>query len=307
MKVYVSGSKQMTAQSRNDVAVLAAQQIGELNDYYGSNFDRIVQIIVTGRQQEFAAAAGTGAPDWAMAVASPRRVVIGPLAEVDSRQFASTLKHELSHVVLDDMFVAHPENLPQWLNEGLAVMVSGEWDMPEAWTSSKTELYTALRNGDFIDFDELTGSFPSASWKARLAYAQSFHFTDYLVQKFGREKIDALLKKLAAGEEFDSAFKSATGKDFDDVEEYWKAKLHGQSGPALLLLSLWNIDNLIWFVMALLVVLGFARYLWRRKRKKMSDDDDDYDEDEDDYVDEWEYWDEESMGHKPWRPGRDKD
>ena len=185
--------------------------------------------------------------------------------------------------------------------------VSGEWEMPEAWTAGKTELFAALRNGEALDFEEITGSFPSAEWKARIAYAQSFHFTDYILRRFGKKEVVSLLHRLAGGENFEKAFEAATGEDFYDTERYWREKVAGRGGLALLLVGVQQFDTWLWSFMSLLVIVAFVRYLFKRRKGGSGSGggggrygyfDDEWD-DPPDILDEW---DDDSMGNRPWRP-----
>ena len=303
VSINVAGARPISAQARERIRNQSRKDISELNEFFAYNYGKPVKIFVAATQQEFAEAVGPDLPYWAAAIADGRRVFMGPRADSGTRNFASTLKHELCHVVLYDMFVRRPHALPRWLNEGLAVHVSGDWELSDDWAASKRDLYSSLRQGSIPDFSDIAGGFPASEWKARDAYAQSAFFVEYLYDRFGNERMNGLLKRLARGQKFDKAFHAATGRRFDRVEEHWRGRMHGKSAMGLFLLSLMHVDTLIWVFMALLIVIGFLRYVFKRYFRTSSDDDDDYDDDDD--VDEFEYWDEHAMGHKPWRPGRD--
>jgi hypothetical protein len=301
--VTVVGARQLPPPTQKRIRSQARRHIAELNDFFDYEYNKPVRIFVAATQQEFQAETGADAPHWAVALAGGRKIYMGPRSSAEQRAFDTTLKHELAHVVLHDMFIRRPGALPRWLNEGLAVKVSGDWEMPDAWAASQRDLYAALREGQDLDFSEITNGFPAAEWKARIAYAQSAHFTEYLYDRFGEKRMNNFLKRLAAGEDFDKAFRAAMGRRFDRVQEHWRGKMQGKSAMGLLLLSFLHVDTIIWAVMALLVVLAFFRFLHKRYFRGSSDDGDNYDDDEE--VDEWDYWDEDAMGHKPWRPGRD--
>lgn len=286
-----------------DVSRAAGAQLAELEKFYGYGYSHPVWIILAMDEKSFHEETGGGAPSWAVAIAQRRKVVMrGAGKNYGAPQFEGTLKHELSHVLLAEMFAGSPPGaLPRWLDEGLAVQQSGEWEMPDAWTDSKTELYAALKSGQALDFAEISDSFPFAGWKAKIAYAQSYHFTEYLINKYGGGKVAALLKKLASGEKFSIAFKSETGDSFADTEYYWREHVAGKGGLTLLLLGISRFDDYLWMLMALLVVAGFTRYMFKRNRR---DPDEKYLDDIDESEALYEDWDVDDLGFRPWRPGR---
>lgn len=305
--IVTGGGGRFSDAVRTEVADMAGKQLRELEEFYGYTCRRPVKVFLFTDEKAFEREAGADVPEWAVAIAQPGAVYMRRAGtNFGSPQFESTLKHELSHVLLDEMFAGKPGALPRWLDEGLAVYVSGEWEMPEAWTQSKTELYAALRSGKSLDFNEISDSFPLSDWKARVAYAQSYHFVAFMMKRYKRDGVVSLLNRLAAGEEFRRAFKESMGADFDETVQYWREKVAGKGGFALLLIGINGLDYIIWTFMALLVVAGFVRYLVRRKRGIASSlgGGDYYDDDEED--DPLDDWDEDSMGYKPWRPGREK-
>jgi hypothetical protein len=305
--VTVAAARPLSPAAEKRIREQALRHIADLNNYLDYDFNKPVRIFVAATQREFQRETGPDAPHWAVALASGRKVFMGPGASASAAEFDATLKHELAHVALHDMFVRRPQSLPRWLDEGLAVTISGTWEMPEAWAASRRDLYAALRDGEDMPLSEINGGFPASEWKARIAYAQSAHFTEYLYERFGRDRMNEFLKRLARGEDFDKAFRAATGKRFDRVEEYWRGRMRGKSAVGLFLLGLMHFDTMIWALMALLVVLGFLRFMVKRGfgRSARRHGADDYLDDDDEDIDEWEYWDEDAMGHKPWRPGRD--
>jgi hypothetical protein len=301
--VIAQGAK-VSDSARAEISALGMRHLDELGKFYGFRYEHPVKVILAMDERAYGEAAGEDAPSWSVAVAQRRQIVIRRAGEnFGTQQFNSTLKHELSHVLLGEMFaLSRPGALPRWLDEGLAVYVSGEWEMPEAWTASKTEMYTALRSGQALDFDEISASFPYSEWKARIAYAQSYHFVAYLIKRFGEDRMRGFLKHLAAGEEFHHAFKASMREDFSDTEAYWRDHIAGRGGLMLFFIGISQFDNYIWMMMSLLVIAAFIRYLIKRLRR--SDDSSGASLDFDDPDDFDEEWDEDSMGHRPWRPGR---
>lgn len=301
--VRIRTSRRVAAATRDHLKSVTEKHLLELSEIYEYPFRGNVVVFITATDEEYRETAGDGVPHWSVAVARRGLVVVSPRANVTGAQFDATLRHELSHVALAEMFAHRPQALPRWLNEGLAMRVSGEWDMPENWLDGKAELYNALRGGSLMDLDEISDGFPASGWRARLAYAQSFYFTDYIIGRIGQKKMNIFIMKLSRGEEFNKSFKKATGRNFDNLQETWRARVRGAGGMTLLFLALAGVDSLVWVAMAVLVIIAFARWLWLRYRDKSEEDEFDGDDDDDEL---WEEWDEETMGHRPWRPSRRK-
>ncbi|HZW29779.1 MAG TPA: hypothetical protein VFF52_03675 [Isosphaeraceae bacterium] len=101
----------------------------------------------------------------------------------DNRQLLSTiLPHEVTHIVLADLFVAR--QIPRWADEGLAVLAE---PLREQHLRA-AELQGPLESGQLFDLAQLmTMDYPEAKdWT--LYYAQSVSLTRYLVEQGPPEK-----------------------------------------------------------------------------------------------------------------------
>ncbi|MGI6587960.1 MAG: peptidase MA family metallohydrolase [Peptococcia bacterium] len=122
------------------------------------------------------------------------------------------LAHELTHLFIDE---ATRGNYPRWLTEGVAQYVEEEitgFTLSEPLEESKTVLYpfSSLEN----DFDQQPDQF--------LAYWQSLQAVRNLLEKYGLERLTALLAELRQGENFKNAFAHSYGLDFTDFEQEFK-------------------------------------------------------------------------------------
>ncbi len=118
------------------------------------------------------------------------------------------LAHELTHLLVDQTTGG---NYPRWLTEGLAQYVEEKisgFTLAKPSLSSETTLYSfAVLDEDFDNqADQL------------LAYWQSFQTVQYLLNRYGNEKMHNLLLHLKAGERFTVAFEKAYGLSFADFE-----------------------------------------------------------------------------------------
>jgi len=278
----------------------AETMMEDVVEYLGHEPDWTYNIYLTSSDEDFARAAGPGAPGWAVAIYTRKKIVVRPEGfSSDPENFYNTIQHELVHGVLDHMFRGRPRALPRWLNEGIAVTVSGSWEIPQSWERRKTTLYAALEDGSAFDFDQISRSFPSSQWLAQIAYAQSTDFVQYLVRREGKETLRDLLVSLAAGGDFDRAVSSLYGKRFEELVEDWEKDIRRPGAIIWVVHILANINLYIWLGIVVLVIVG---YFVVRKRPSRVYPDDEYDPYEDwDELDE--EWDIDTYGHRPWRPG----
>jgi hypothetical protein len=138
----------------------------------------------------------TRAPDWAAGAYDGRiRIPIrGALEQPD--ELERVLSHELTHAMIRTIA---PQGVPLWLNEGLAVAFEPQG---REWADAELGRQPAR-----LPYDRLTRSFTSFSGdEARLAYAQSAQMAQSLLDDAGGATLVAILKDLAAGTSFKTAY-----------------------------------------------------------------------------------------------------
>jgi oligopeptide transport system substrate-binding protein len=128
-----------------------------------------------------------------------------------------TEAHELTHVLVGNYTFTCLFTTPTWLEEGLAVYGEGE---PDANTR---DTYTRAKAEDrLLSFNILSASFSEDPGKADISYSQSYYMVKYLIDSYGREKINALLKTLSGGTTVDDALKAVYGFDLAGFEKEWR-------------------------------------------------------------------------------------
>lgn len=107
------------------------------------------------------------------------------------------LRHELVHVALDR---AQTNGLPRWIAEGVAMTIGGELQGVGRAPAGVDQLERDLK--------------PGASYaRARSAYGWARRLADDLITSRGRGGVVELLRRVAAGEPFETAFRTLTGDD----------------------------------------------------------------------------------------------
>ncbi|MGZ3430633.1 MAG: peptidase MA family metallohydrolase [Isosphaeraceae bacterium] len=101
---------------------------------------------------------------------------------------AAILPHEVTHVVLADLFTQ--QQIPRWADEGMAVLA----EPPAEQASRASELTEPLREGRVFKLSELMAiDYPSAeAWN--LYYAQSVSLTQFLVEQGNPEQFVSFVR-----------------------------------------------------------------------------------------------------------------
>ncbi len=134
-----------------------------------------------------------------------------------------SLRHELTHLVVHSLTFNPFENLPTWLDEGLAMHSEGPASEPFV-----SVLRSAVLNNQLISLRTLNGPFSSDTQAAYLSYAQSLSVVSYLLDNYGPEAMHQLLMSLSRGETVDSALTQSYGSDLNGIETAWRAAVKGQ-------------------------------------------------------------------------------
>lgn len=120
----------------------------------------------------------------------------------------SVLWHEFCHVVTLQM--TH-NKMPRWLSEGISVYE--ERQANAAWGEHMNPDYRRMALGDELTpISELSGAFlaPPSALHLQFAYYESYLVVEFLVQKFGLDRLKAVLHDLGEGMEINTAIENHT-------------------------------------------------------------------------------------------------
>jgi hypothetical protein len=183
----------------------------------------------------------------------------------------SVLHHELCHLLFAAATAGAQVEPPRWLNEGVAMWRSGEWDLGfEQARRHADVLRDASAAGNLLSLEALDGSFPGGPFFA-LAYAQSISFVEWMLARGGEESLRAYLSRLDADEDPSPAFAAVYGIPLEEAEEEWRSAVGGgalgriPSGPALF--------GAFTTLFALALVVRWSVRRWRTARARGPDDD----------------------------------
>lgn len=154
-------------------------------------------------------------PDWLVGYAKNKQIYIFSPSVFDqvsshpASDFLPTLTHELAHNFSNQLLNYY---YPVWLYEGLAGYIAGQYKLRKIKTLTP-----------FIKLHD------SKNWNQNPNYPQSYAFTKYLIDSFGKETIIDFLKQLPKvlgrhhyPKDFSNFFEQYFKVDFDMVLDNYK-------------------------------------------------------------------------------------
>jgi hypothetical protein len=128
------------------------------------------------------------------------------------------MTHELTHnVIFQETF--NPYNdLPVWLNEGLAMYSEGTLD-----SQFSDALKNAVNTNSLISVRTISSPFSAYADKANLSYAEGDSLVTYLITQYGSDKMLELLNTFKQGSDYDDAFNKVYGFNMDGLNNQWES------------------------------------------------------------------------------------
>jgi tetratricopeptide (TPR) repeat protein len=170
----------------------------------------------------------TGSPMWADGLFDPvlgRIQVPAKDALADRAWLTRVLRHEFVHAILHDQLGPAGSAVPTWLNEGLAMELSGDrWsDLDQIMKQEFT----------LIPLPALEGAWGGLSGEAAtVAYMEANSAVHYLIDRFGMHRVQELLVHLKARQALSAAMQSQLSLSYEQFQSRWVDQLqeHGKKG-----------------------------------------------------------------------------
>jgi len=213
----------------------------------------LLDIYVYPDSQAMQSAISSGSDEWIAGHADPALGVIlvvlpeGPekLLLIEQR-----IPHELMHIMLYQATNPGYQNLPVWLNEGLASNVE-LYPNPDY----RILLDNAARKDSLLPMLTLCEAFPSGVSDALLSYAQSASFTQYLHKSYGKTGMWDLVLSYANGYNCERGAEAALGKSLTQLERNWQRDVLDKN------MALAALNNLLPWLILLLAILVTPMFL----------------------------------------------
>jgi hypothetical protein len=156
--------------------------------------------------------------EWTGGVAFTRysTMAIG-IAPSDIDWGKRAIAHELTHLVIHQITLNPYNDLPVWLDEGLAVRNEGLLD-----PTYSSYLASAITSGSLISVQSLASPFSAFPDEAVLSYAESYSLVDFLITSYGQAKMSQLLAVFRQGSGYDEALEAVYGFDMSGLNSLWR-------------------------------------------------------------------------------------
>jgi cellulose synthase operon protein C len=146
-----------------------------------------------------------------------------------SFNWASTVWHEFAHVIT---LQATASRIPRWLSEGISVYE--ERRAQPGWGQQWTlDFVRAFGEGRFVPLRHLEAAFlrPSSPQALSLAYFQASLIVEFIVERFGLERLRLLLTLYRQGGRTEDVFPKALGLTVEELERLFHERVAQEIGP----------------------------------------------------------------------------
>jgi tetratricopeptide (TPR) repeat protein len=201
-----------------DILEDAYRDIGQKFNYFPEKPITVTLLTKTGFQDS------TDSPAWADGLFDPvlGRIQVPTQGALTDREWLTrVLRHEFVHALLHHQVGPNGGSIPTWLNEGLAMQLSGD-----SWQ----ELDRALENDvQMVPLTALEGSWDQLSpHAAMVAYVEASSATHYLLDRFGMHKMHEVLGHLKARQTLGMAMQDKLLLSYDRFQQQWAETFHSR-------------------------------------------------------------------------------
>ncbi|MDO8569143.1 MAG: peptidase MA family metallohydrolase [Dehalococcoidales bacterium] len=131
-----------------------------------------------------------------------------------------TIAHEFTHLIVHQIVLNPYNDLPTWLDEGMAMYNEGALD-----TQFLSVLNSSIAQNSLISVRSLASPFSAFPQTALLSYAESYSIVKYLIDTYGQAKMTALLDTFRQGSGYDEALQKVYGLNMDILNTGWRSSL----------------------------------------------------------------------------------
>jgi Peptidase MA superfamily len=199
----------------------AQQAADQLKGEYGVKAVAPIRIWVYNSKEDFSATLRGNSEPWIGGSAyMDYHLIVAILPEGNKSEIGRIVPHEMSHQVLYQA-TKNPFNAPPlWLDEGLAVL-----HQDNGAESFPAIVKDAAEKGHLFSVRALVSSFPYDPADAGLAYAESLSIVRFVIDRFGEDRLRAVIAAYRTGVSHDDALWQGLGIDMDGLDRLWKESL----------------------------------------------------------------------------------
>jgi len=200
-----------------ELMATAQQALARLAEDTGAELEKPAKLYIYANSQDLQGAM-IYPQEWTGGVAFTRHGIMAigiTPANLDWGKRA--IAHELTHLVIHQMALNPYNDLPVWLDEGLAMHTEGPLE-----TTFSDYLSRAIVENSLISVQSLSSPFSAYAEESVLAYAQSYSLVDFLITNYGQGKMLELLNTFSQGSSYDGALEKVYGFDMDGLDALWR-------------------------------------------------------------------------------------
>ena len=200
-----------------EIMLSAQQALTRLAEDTGAELEKPVKLYIYANTQDLRGSM-IYPQEWTGGVAFTRYGIIAIGIASDNLSWGKrAVAHELTHLVIHQMTLNPYNDLPTWLNEGLAMHTEGMLEL-----EFTAYLNKAIAEKNLISVRSLSSPFSAYAEQSYLSYAQSYTLIDFLISKYGRAKMLELLLTFKQGSSYDGALEEVYGFDMDTLDNLWQ-------------------------------------------------------------------------------------
>jgi hypothetical protein len=194
----------------------AQQALVRLDSYTGAELESPAEIYIYAKSEDLLGAM-IFPQEWTGGVAYTRFSTIAIGISPDGLDWGKrAMTHELTHLVIHQVVFNPYNDLPTWLDEGLAMWAEGSLEPVFV-----NLLVNAINEDKLITVRSLSSPFSAYAEESMLAYAQSYSLVDLLINNYGQSRMLELLNTFREGSGYDEALQKVYGLDMDDLNDLW--------------------------------------------------------------------------------------
>jgi hypothetical protein len=202
----------------------ANKTLDQIENEAGVKVEVPVKIFIYGSFTDLHDAIAVGSQEWTGGQAfTDQGVVVIGVAPDDLDYGLIATPHELTHLVIHQATDNPFGDIPRWLDEGLAVYMSGELDAP--WRGYRDMVASSARQDNLMTLQTLSSSFPADPEQAGLAYAESGIVVEFIIKHYGQKAMAHLLEIFSQGALYDDALQQALGVDTWGLDNAWRQSI----------------------------------------------------------------------------------
>jgi hypothetical protein len=230
----------------------------EVISYIGVGVEKPIEVLIaTGDEFKRVQPHPSDLPEWVSGVAYHQLslIVLKSPRSLRGKEYnlKKTFTHEVSHVILGAAF-SNGKPIPRWLNEGIAMYLSREWNFNRISTMTQAVLTDSL-----LPLSEITYTFPRGEKEGELAYCQSFYLVSFLIATYGKEHFHRLVQSLSQEKVVEDIVLKVYGMNLSQLETEWHHYLRLRFSWIPLITS----ASSLWFLITLIFIVSYIK-----KRRK---------------------------------------